>query len=327
MALLISADDVRSIATAQVAIDAMRTAFKDEAAGRATLPRRLDAPTSTGFIRMMPAVLDEVMGGKIMTLVEGVGTRYLVLLYSVTTGELLALIDADELTKIRTAATTALAGVCMVSEPPQRLAVLGTGFEARGHVELLSHVWDLDEIVVHSRSAANRERFAERVTATTGVAVRCTDTAREALQSSTTVLLATKSTSPVLDGNDLLPGSVVLSIGSTRPDLRELDTTSLARAVDLVVDSVDAVRAESGDIIAAIECGALPVERIVPLAELTTGTPAPQTGDDVRTLHVFKSVGTALQDLALARAVHHVARRDGVGTDIGDVTRLKPFTS
>lgn len=330
MTLLLSSAAVASLVTDELALDAMRAAFSAEAAGRTELPVRIDAPSPTGFLRVMPAVLDDVMGLKVMTLRRGLGTRYLVLLYDVETSDLLAAMDAAEVTRARTAATTALAALHTVPEAPKTLAVVGSGFEAKGHVALFAGLWPIEEVHVHSRSADNRRSFRAEMSERLGIVVHASGDLRATLRASDTVLLATKSPQPVIDGADLLPGTVVLSIGSTRPDLRELDRTALERAHTLVVDAAEQVLHESGDIIDAVSSGALPTERIVSLATLCAQQrvlPRPAGGPDGRDLTVFKSVGTALQDLAFARALYLRARHRGVGDEVGEVAALKPFTT
>jgi ornithine cyclodeaminase/alanine dehydrogenase len=325
--LFLSSSDVAELASPKDAVEAMREGFLAEAADRTSLPPRLDADSPSGFLRVMPAILDDVMGCKIMTLVRGAGTRYVVMLFSVDDGACLAVIDADVLTKVRTAATTALAARHLRAEPPRVLGVLGTGYEARGHVAVLAEVWPLEEICVHSRSEANRRAFAEEVEAVNGVRVRAAAGRDEAAASSDVVLLATKSTTPVVDGTAFGPGTVVLSIGSTRPDLRELDITSLARADRLLVDSAQQVATESGDIVAGLAEGALTDDRMVALATLVADDRVldrPAGGE--RDLLVFKSVGTSIQDLALARHLLRLAGTEGRGRDIGEVGRLKAFT-
>lgn len=332
MTLLLTRDDVVELLTDQAAVDAVRGCFEAEAKGDTRLPVRLDTPSPTGFIRVMPSVLDHVMGAKIMTLVEGRGTRYLVMLYGTDDGDLLALIDADELTRLRTAATTALAAEQLVPEPPRELGVLGTGFEARGHLRMLARRWGLRRAVAYSRSAANRAGFARQMHAELGLQVEPATSVEAVLDACATVLLATKSKAPVLEGGALRPGAVVLSIGSTRPDLRELDRATLRRSRVLLVDAVEQVLSECGDVIDAVEHGAIPTSRIVPLAEVCAGRrPDPPTsgagGEDGRDLLTFKSVGTALQDLALARVVYERALATGRGRDLGVVTRLKEFSA
>lgn len=322
MTLFLDGADIRALATDEVCRAAARSALEAESAGRTQLPPRIDVPSDTGFIRTMPAVLDDVMGLKIMTLVRGVGNRYLVLLYEVATGDLVGMFDADELTRLRTATYTAVAAELMVPAPPRRLALLGSGFEAEGHLRALAALWPLQSVGVFSPSAERREAFAARMTDELGVPVDPAPSVAEAVADAEVVALATKATEPVLDGGTLPHGVTVLSIGSTRPDLRELDVATLRRSGTVVVDDPVQVLAESGDVMAACAAGALDPSRLVPVAAVARDRALLRTGPD-RDLLTFKSVGTALQDLALARHVLDAARASGHGRDLGELARLK----
>jgi ornithine cyclodeaminase/alanine dehydrogenase len=309
-----------------LALRAMEECFAAEARGATKLPHRIDTPTGKGFIRVMPAVFDDVMGLKIMTLVEGLGNRYLVLLYDIATGELLAMFDADELTRLRTAAVTALAGRLMCAAPPKRVGLVGSGFEAVGHLRMFADLWPLEEAVVFSPNAERREQFARAMSAELGLKVVAAASADEALADQRCVILATKAKNPVIDGAALAPGTVVLSIGSTRLDLRELDDRSMERASCVVVDGTEQVIAESADIAEALQKGILERAQLVDLAALGAGAALPPA-TAARDLLLFKSVGTALQDLALARALYRDPAVRGAGTDVGEVTGLKPFSA
>jgi ornithine cyclodeaminase/alanine dehydrogenase-like protein (mu-crystallin family) len=307
-------------------LDAMRECFAAEAAGKTRLPHRIDTPSGHGFLRVMPAVFDDVMGLKIMTLVEGVGNRYLVLLYDCATGALLAVFDADELTRIRTAATTALAAEQMCATAPAEIGLIGTGFEAIGHLRMFAHLWPLRTVHAYSPNAERRERFAAEMSAELGIDVVPVATSRDALAGKACVVLATKAKMPVIDGADFAPGAVVLSIGSTRLDLRELDDTTLARAAVVVVDDTEAVLGESADIAQNIANGNLTREQLLPLSALVAGRALPSLGR-TRDLLVLKTVGTALQDLAMARAVYRSPQMRARARDIGAVLTLKAFAN
>lgn len=303
MTLRFDAAALESRISPQIALDAMREAFAAEARGATQLPHRVDTPTGSGFLRVMPAVFDDVMGLKVMTLVEALGNRYLVLLYEVKTGDLLALFDADELTRVRTAATTALAATFMCQGQPTELGIIGTGFEAVGHLRCFAGVFPIKRVTAFSPNAERCSAFAEKMSAELGVEVIAAGSSAEAMRAAPTVILATKAKQPVIDGAAFQPNTVVLSIGSTRLDLRELDNHTLERASSLVVDDVGAVLHESGDIADSITAGVFSERRMIPMAKLSPGHKFP-AADSQRNLLVFKSVGTALQDLALARALY-----------------------
>ena len=311
--------------SADVALRAMEVCFDAEADGKTNLPPRIDTPSGRGFLRVMPAVLEDVMGLKVMTLVQGAGTRYLVMLYDVATGALLALFDADELTRARTAAVTVLAGQAMVAAPPSTLGLIGSGFEAVGHLRMCAHVWPLRRVLVFSPNADRRARFASVMSAELGIEVAAAPSMAAALRDQPVVVLATKAEQPVIDGGALAAGCVVLSIGSTRLDLRELDGTSLARASVVVADDPRMVQLESADIAESVAAGVLDPARIVALSAFRRGArPAASPHGDMT---IFKSVGTALQDLALARMLHRDDATRAGARVLEELTRLKPFSA
>jgi ornithine cyclodeaminase/alanine dehydrogenase len=325
MTLFLDSEDVRALASRDVLMAAARAAVRAERDGLVILPPRLDVDLPTGFLRVMPAAMGEVMGVKVMTLVKGVGNRYLLLLYGQPSGDLLALLDADEVTHLRTAATTALAAEMLAPAGASRLGLLGSGFEAESHLRLLASVWSLERVSVYSPTPERRSSFAARMSEELGVSVVAVERPEDAVAEAEVSVLATKATAPVVDGRAFQPGSVVLSIGSTRPDLRELDRSALGRAGALLVDHAAQVRRESGDVIDALGCGALTHDRIVSMAELDGDVGRLRRDHGERDLLAFKSVGTAVQDLALAGSVLSTARAEGRGRELGELTRLKAF--
>jgi ornithine cyclodeaminase/alanine dehydrogenase len=322
--LFLDSDDIRALATDSVCEQAAMTAVHAESSGRCRLPGRIDVPSGNGFLRVMPAVLDSVMGLKVMTLAEGIGNRYLVLLYAVGSGELLGAFDAEELTRLRTSAFTAAAAKLMVHEAPRTLALIGSGFEAEGHLRALSRLWDFTAVSVFSPSPERRAAFAARHAAESGKPVDAVETAERAVADADVVMLATKSRTAVLDGAAVKTGAVVLSVGSTRPNLRELDAATMRRTGTLVVDDTAQVTAESGDVMCGLRDGDLTIDRLVSVATLSEH-PELLLREEGRDLVTFKSVGTALQDLALAQLVLTAAVAAGRGRDLGELAALKPF--
>jgi ornithine cyclodeaminase/alanine dehydrogenase len=318
MTLHLDSAVIARLCTPEVAAQAARDALDGQRRGDYKLPARLDVNLSTGFFRVMPAALGEHMGAKIMTLAKGVGNRYLLLVYQQATGELLATLDASEVTRLRTAATTALAGSLLCPGGTDVLGLIGTGFEAYGHLRAFAHQWPLSKVLVYSTSAERREAFARRTSDELGLPVVAVDDATEVTSVAAVTALCTKATEPVVDGASFVPGAVVLSIGSTRPDLRELDVATFRRARAVLVDAAAQVKAESGDVAAALAEKAIKPQSIIEMADWTAA-PA----EDQRDLLVFKSVGTALQDLALAATLIECARGQGLGREIGDITELK----
>ena len=320
MTLYLNSADVRSLCAQEVAFTAARSVVDAQRSGDYSLPPRIDTDTSHGFFRVMPAAVDGYAGVKIMTVAKGAGNRYLLLLYSQVSGDLVAILDADEVTRLRTAATTAVAGDLLVPGGVTELGLIGTGFEATGHLEAFHHLWDLSTVRVHSRSPEKREEFASRMSAKLGITVIPTADAGEVTAVSPVTLLCTKATVPVIDGSAIARGATLLSIGSTRPDLRELDLATLERASVILVDDAHQVSAESGDIQAGLETGAISLDQLVPMSEWATWSGS--VSED-RDLQVFKSVGTALQDITLAASLVAAAESAGRGRELGELAGLK----
>jgi ornithine cyclodeaminase/alanine dehydrogenase len=322
--LFLCTEDIRELATPELVTAAARAAV-DGAENGALIPPRLDVDLPGGFLRVMSGAVGQLMGLKVMTLVRGVGNRYLLLVYSQLTGELLALLDAEEVTRLRTAGVTAVAADVLQPEPQRNLALIGSGFEATTHLRAMVRLWPLESVAVYSPNTERCEAFARRESEKLGVKVDAVRSATEALTSARTVVLATKATEPVIDGRDLQPGSVVLSIGSTRPDLRELDRSTFDRAAVVAVDDASSLLRESGDVIDAVEHRAITRQHLVSIGSAME-SPAALERSRERDLLVFKSIGTAVQDLTLADELITAARTVGLGRELGELTRLKPAT-
>jgi alanine dehydrogenase len=310
---------VAELCTEEVALKAAQFALDAQRRGEWVLPSRLDVDVPSGFFRVMVAALGDIMGAKIMTLAKGVGNRYLLLVCRQATGELIATLDAAEVTRRRTAATTAMAGALLHPAGTSTLGLIGTGFEADAHLRAFAKLWPLDRVVVFSPSAGRREAFAARLGAELQISVTGVDTVAQVVAEAPVSVLCTKSTEPVVRGEDFAKGAVVLSIGSTRRDLRELSDSTFSRAAWVLVDDPAQVAAESGDVASALSCGAISKDQLVPMQDWS---PRAREGD--RDLLVFKSVGTAVQDLALASVLIEEARARGVGREIGELAELKP---
>jgi alanine dehydrogenase len=321
MTLHFTAQDVRAVVTDDVALAAARDVVQAEADGETLAIARVDMPTPSGFLRVMPGRFRGIGGMKTMSMTRGVGNRYLLTVYDLSDGNVLAMLDADEVTRLRTAATTTIAAeILLAGQSPTCLGLLGTGFEAAGHLRSLARRFPLEEVRVFSRDAERRARFAATMSDGLGIPVTPTDTPEQAVQGLGLVCLATKNADPVVDGDAFQADAVVLSIGSTRPDLRELDARAFERAAWVLVDSVPGVLAESGDVRTALAAGVLTEARIVSMPDAVSG---PVFAQGEPGLKVFKSVGTALQDLALAAAIIGAASANGHGRELGELAVLK----
>lgn len=315
MAILLYREEVGAAVTMAEAVAAVEEGFRLQARGEFSLPPRLTAPAPKGWLRMMPAILSgmEVMGFKAMNLSPGVGVRYVVFLYRIRDGELLAIMDAEPLTTQRTGAVSAVATKWMARLNASTVGVIGSGAEARAQLHAMAAVRQIRSARVFSPNPERRKRFAQEMSKTLGIDVSAVESPREAIRETDLVVLAVKATTPVFFGDWLEPGMHVNAIGSVRPEQREIDSATFRRSDLVVVDYRDETM-ECGDGLAAKADG-VDGGRFHELSEVVDGKASGRT--DSRAITLFKSVGTALQDLALAKKIYEAAVSKGLGRDLG----------
>lgn len=294
--------EVRGRADPVMAAEAISDAFAEVAAGTTALLARQRIAAGGLKLSAMSAILPGagVAGAKVYTTKDG-AFRFVVLLFDAETGTPLAVLEADALTEIRTAAVTEVVAAHHGVPEGGRIAVFGTGVQARAHVRALARRFRPDGIALVSRGDAGP--LAQTLSAETGVRVVASD-AEAAVRGAGMVVTATRAATPLFRGEWLAPGCFVAAVGSTLPHARELDDATMRRAARVLVEDAPQALAEAGDLVLAQGSGALDAGRIVDLASIwQTGIRlggAEATGRDVT---VFKSVGIALEDVAVAAAI------------------------
>jgi alanine dehydrogenase len=236
------------------------------------------------------------------------GTPFLVVLFSLERAEVDALVEAERLGRLRTSAASAVAARLLARPGARTLGVLGCGRQAEAHVTALREALpELDEVVAYCRDDERLEAFCARVGATAA------ESHREAGEQDV-VVTATTSRDPVLRGEWLRPGALVLAIGANDPSARELDNVVLERAAFVCVDSLEETRQEAGDLIEPVAQGLLDWLEVHELQQVVGGElPGRQDEDDVI---LFKSNGMAAWDVAVAAAAVERARERGVGREL-----------
>jgi ornithine cyclodeaminase/alanine dehydrogenase len=325
--LLLRHEEVAGLLSPAETIAAVRRVLVEQGEGQVQVPPRItiDATSGHGWLRVMPTILNGsgVMGYKAMHSTPKVGVRYLVALYDLRSGELLAQMDADWLTVRRTAATVAVATDVLARPGPLRMGLLGSSDQARAMLTAIAEVRPLSEVTVFSPTEANRRRFADTMGPELGLMVRAVDSPDEALAGRDLIMVAIRAgTTPVLRADWIVPGAHVNGISAVRPEAREIEDGVWRKADRVVVDDRAHVF-ESGDGRSGIASGSVTPEGAAELWEvLSERRPGRQGPEDVT---LFKAVGTAAQDLALAAAVYERARERGIGTDLGEFPHVKPF--
>ena len=276
-------------------IPAMERALADFSSGEVVQPVRTMLPVADhgGFFALMPAYAGGALGAKLVTFYpqnQDVPTHHAtILLFKPDTGEPLVSMDGRLITEVRTAAVSAVATKYLARPDTSVLAIIGSGVQARSHLEALRLVRGFEEVRVWS--PRNAGAFAQRFD------VHATASAEEAVRGADVVVVATTSQTPVLSGEWLSPGAHVNAIGAPRPDWRELDDRVLRRA-RIYVDSREAAFKESGDVIAAGEAFAEVGETVV------GARPGRESSEEIT---IFKSLGLAVEDVATADLIHRKA--------------------
>jgi len=294
--MVLDEDDVRSFLRMEELIPAMARALRDLSMGKVEQPMRLVLPVSEheGFFAVMPAY-GSALGAKLVTFYPNntrVHTHHaMILLFCPETGEPLVTMDGRLITEMRTAAASAVATDALARADVSVLAILGSGVQARSHLEALQVVRKFSEVRVWS--PRNSQEFARRHE------VSAAASAEEAVRGADVIVVATAATTPVLMGDWLSPGAHVNAVGATRPNWRELDDDVLRKA-RIYVESREAATKESGDIIAA---GKIFAE----IGEVVADTKKGRASAEEITL--FKSVGVAVEDIEAADLVWRKAVR------------------
>lgn len=301
--------------------DVMEEALAALARGEAALPLRsiLWLPEKVGALALMPAALPgpKVVGAKVVTFFPGnQGTELdthqgSVLLFEAERGRLLAIIDATSITAIRTAAVSGVATRLLAREDAGSLTLVGSGVQARTHLEAMLLVRRLRRIRVASRDFAGATRFAERESRRHGVTIEPIASVEEAVRGADIICTLTSSTTPVVAGEWIEAGAHVNAVGSSVPFARELDTAALVRS-RLFVDRRESALNEAGDFLIPKADGAIADDHILgEIGEVLTGkVVGRRTPEDIT---LFKSLGLAIEDVAAARHVYEKARASGQG--------------
>ncbi|HEY4312416.1 MAG TPA: ornithine cyclodeaminase family protein [Pirellulales bacterium] len=237
--------------------------------------------------------------------------RFHVGLYDQTTGQMVALIEADQLGRLRTGATTGVALRAMAPAESHELGLFGVGRQAETQVAAAAAVLPLRRAFIYSRSEERRTLFAEKMQMQLGIEVIPVDRPQEAAEDLPIVITATTSSTPVFDGATLAEGTIVCAVGANALSRAEIDTTTVRRADAIVCDSVQACRGEAGDFTEALEKGIYDWRRAVDLAEVVVGRASgkPRTGG----VAIFKSVGLAVEDVAMAARLLQLAKEQKRG--------------
>jgi len=307
--LYLRESDVEELLTPADAVEAVEGCFARIARGAVEGRPRFRLGLEHGLLHLMAAADRElgVAGLKTYVTFEG-ALRAVVALFAADRPELLAIVEADRLSRLRTGAASAVAARHLAKPGARTLGVIGAGRQAETQVACLRVALPgIGEVVAYARTREPLEEFCERVGASPAGYNR--DAAEQDV-----VVTVTTSRDPVVRGEWLRPGAFLCAVGANRIEARELDNAVIARASFVCCDSKEQARIEAGDLAEPVERGVLDWLEVHELSEVVSGEVRGR--QDSADVVVFKSVGIAAEDLAVAELVVARARERGRGVDL-----------
>jgi len=320
---VIGADQVIELLPMAECIELMDGAMRAASSGDAVMPLRakMDLPVE-GMLGWMPGYMaePEVFGMKLVAVFEknfaaGMHSHNgVVVLFESGHGRPVAVVDAAEITAIRTAAASALATRLLAREDATTLTIMGYGAQGRQHLESMLCVRDFGDIRIWGRDASRAQTFADEMGSRFGVEIRPLTDARESVAGADVICTVTGSPEPILAGDWLEAGQHINAVGTSFPGLRELDTSAVARS-RMFVDLREGAIAQAGEFQMARDEGAIDESHILgEIGEVALGRVRGRTGPEDITL--YKSLGLVVQDLASAYYVARKASEKNIGTAI-----------
>jgi ornithine cyclodeaminase len=335
---LLTEADVKAVLTMDDLIETMTSALRKFSTGAVVQPVRSVVPIHAhAFFGVMPAFVRSSasglqsestgasLGAKLVTVFERNTERGLpthlasIALLDPETGALRALLDGRYITESRTGAVSAVTSRLLARKGASSLGIVGSGVQARSHLEALLRVHQLRHVTVWSPNKTHRDQFVADATAVRDgpkavpYAVTAVDHAGEAIVGADLIVLATSSPAPVLENGWVKPGAHVMSVGACRPNQREMDPELVARA-RLFVDSRAAALVESGDVVMGIQEGRFGADHIVAeIGELVNGATGRRSDAEVT---IFKSLGLAVEDVTAAELAFRRAVDRGIGQEL-----------
>jgi ornithine cyclodeaminase len=321
---LLNEQQVHSLLPMQDLIAAMESALAKFSAKDVLQPVRsvLVVGPTKAYFGLMPAYIPSPasMGAKIVTVFGENHKKNLpshlatILLLDPDTGMLQAIMDGRYITEARTAAVSAVSTRFLAKADASTLAIIGSGVQARSHLEAYQHVRQLKEVRIWSPSAHSRQRFVDDMSPSVNFPIRALDTAEQAVRGADLIVLVTSSPTPVIDDAWVGDGAHVVCVGACRPNQQEMPPLLVKRS-RLYVDSRAAAVVESGDVVMNIAAGLFDQSHIRgEIGELVLGrVDGRQTPRDIT---VFKSLGMAVEDVVAADLVFRRAAESGAGTEL-----------
>jgi ornithine cyclodeaminase len=321
---LLTEQQVHSLLPMSDLIAAMESALAKFSAREVLQPMRtvLTVGPTKAYFGLMPAYIPAPasLGAKLVTVFGDNHKRQLpshlatIMLLDPETGALLALMDGRYITEARTAAVSAVSTRFLASPGASRLAIIGSGVQARSHLEAYQQVRQLEEVRIWSPNPRSRSQFVDDMSPSVSIPIIAADTAEAAVRGADLIVLVTSSPTPVIEDAWVSAGAHVVCVGACRPTQQEMPPQLVKRG-RLYVDSSAAAVVEAGDIVMNIAAGLFDASHVRgEVGELVLGRVQGRTspGD----ITIFKSLGMAVEDVVAADLVFRRAVESGAGTEL-----------
>ncbi|GBC75471.1 Delta(1)-pyrroline-2-carboxylate reductase [archaeon HR06] len=312
--LFITDQEIKGILDYREVIEWMREVFEDYQDGKVVMPLRINMEVKEGSLLVMPCYLmDKALSCKLITIYPKNPKIYKrdtaqawLLLFDIKDGSLISFMEANYITLFRTASCSALATKFLARKDSKILSIVGTGKQARAHLEALNYVMKIEELKVYSPNPDHRRDFVKFAENNFSFKVKEAKDIYECLEADV-IVTATTSKEPLFDGSKVKEGTHINAIGAHSPKFRELDEIVIKRS-KLIVDSREAALKEAGEILLPLKEGKFD-ENIIygELGEIIKGKKKGRESDDEIT--IFKSLGLAMEDAICAYKIYKIFKK------------------
>jgi ornithine cyclodeaminase len=310
--LFVNKEKIESLLPMDECIEVMEKMFRSLASGECVQPLRniMMLPDKKGLLGMMPGYVSGlgVMGIKVISVFHankelGLPSHQgVVILFDAQTGQPLMIFDALEITAIRTAAASGLATRVLAKENAQVLAIIGSGEQAKRHIDAILMVRNIKQINLWSRNEKNAKDLVNTLSGEYNINVQIKKNAEEAVRHADIICTTTSSREPVVMGDWISAGAHINAVGSSQASTRELDTAAVVRS-KLFTDCYESLFNEAGDFLIPKKEGAITDEHVkADLGEVLIGKKAGRENNDEVTL--YKSLGIAAEDIFSAYHIY-----------------------
>ncbi len=316
MTLIIREDEVARLLTMQDTLDAVEGSFRSQGDGTSiNRPRRRFHIPGKGSMQLMSGVCyyRDAMGLKVYTSYR-IGTRFMVLLFSADTGDLLSIVQADHLGRMRTGAASGVATKYLAKDGATTVGMIGSGGQAATQLEAVCAVRNIKSARVFSRRPEPLAAFCDAMSRKLAIDVSPAPSPEAAITGADVIITITNSRDPVVKGEWISEGAHINAAGSNSLVRKELDNDAIRKSDIITVDSREQAQLECGDLLVAAERGAISWETVTELGDVVSGKTPGRTSDTQITL--FESQGLAIQDVATAMKLYELALEQGLGQQI-----------